>query len=186
MGKSSLLWHLSQPDVYNASLDNPQNYLFVFMDFQGQQHLNQAGFCRVFSQHLAEIAGDRIELPPVNDLADLEHLARAVDREGLRLICLFDEFETVTRNAEFSAEFFGCLRSLANVYSLAYITASRRNLQSLCHNEQISESPFFNIFSEIRVGPMRADEIDELITSPIPDLPPWIVPSSVVRNWIIR
>ena len=166
MGKSSLLWHLSQPDVYTASLEDPETYLFLFMDFQGQQHLDQAGFCRVFSQHLDEIAGDRLELPSVNDLSDLEHLARAVDRSGLRLICLFDEFETVTRNAEFSAEFFGCLRSLANVYSLAYITASRRNLQSLCHNEQISESPFFNIFSEIRVGPMGDDEIHDLITSP--------------------
>ena len=166
MGKSSLLWHLSQPDVYTASLEDPDTYLFLFMDFQGQQHLDQAGFCRVFSQHLDEIAGDRLELPSVNDLSDLEHLARAVDRNGLRLICLFDEFETVTRNAEFSAEFFGCLRSLANVYSLAYITASRRNLQRLCHNEQISESPFFNIFSEIRVGPMGDDEIHDLITSP--------------------
>ena len=166
MGKSSLLWHLSQPEIYTNYLEDPDQYIFLSLDFQGQQHLDQAGFCRAFGDHLVRAAGKRLDVPSLTDLSDLERLAQTLDRENLHLVCLFDEFETVTRNAEFSTEFFGALRSLANVYNLAYVTSSRRNLQSLCHTEEISESPFFNIFAEIHVGPMEDADVDELITAP--------------------
>ena len=166
MGKSSLMWYLSQPEICTDYLEEPERYIFLFLDFQGQQHLDQAGFCRIFGDHLTRVAGDRLRVPSLDDLSDLERLAQAVDGDGLYLVCLFDEFETVTRNAEFSTEFFGALRSLANVHNLAYVTASRRNLQSLCHTEEISESPFFNIFSEVHVGAMGDADIRELIEAP--------------------
>ena len=166
MGKSSLMWYLSRPEIYSEYLEEPERYIFLFLDFQGQQHLDQAGFCRAFGDHLTQAGGNRLQVPSLADLSDLERLAQILDREGLHLVCLFDEFETVTRNAEFSTEFFGALRSLANVHNLAYVTASRRNLQSLCHTEEISESPFFNIFSEIHVGAMAEADIRQLVEAP--------------------
>lgn len=166
MGKSSLLWHLAQPEVHAAHLDEPDRYLFLLLDFQGQQHLDQDGFCGVFMRHLAEAAGDRLRLGAGGGLDGVAAAVEAVDGAGLRLICLFDEFETVTRNDAFGPEFFGALRSLANAHSLAFVTACRCDLQSLCHSQQIRESPFFNIFAEVRVGPMPDDEIAELIGAP--------------------
>lgn len=85
---------------------------------------------------------------------------------GLRLVGLFDEFETVTGSDAFGAEFFGFLRSLANSYPVAYVTASRRDLRSLCRSQEISESPFFNIFAQVSLGPLEPEEAQRLICEP--------------------
>lgn len=168
MGKSSLLWHLSQPEIHGDSFASPSACLFALLDFQGHQDLDQAACCALLAQRLAEAAGNRLALPPDTQggLEQLRATAEAASEAGLRLVCLFDEFETVTRNASIGPEFYGLLRSLANSHDVAFVTASRRPLQDLCHSQEISESPFFNIFSEVRLGPMADDEVHELIVGP--------------------
>lgn len=167
MGKSSLLWHLAQPEVYGSFLDDADHYLFVSFDFQGQQHLDQSRCCQLLAQQIADNSAGRIERADGDDgLQNLLRVASAARAADLRIVCLFDEFETVTRNQEIGPEFYGTLRSLANTHDVAFVTASRRPLQSLCGSREISESPFFNIFSEIRIGPMSDDEVHELVTVP--------------------
>ena len=168
MGKSSLLWHLAQPEVHGTALEDPGRYLFVLLDFQGHQHLDQSACCALLARRVAEQAGERLGRMVSDDdgLDELLAIAAAVDAARMRLVFLFDEFETVTRNVAIGPQFFGTLRSLANVHAVAFVIASRRPLQSLCHSQEISESPFFNIFAEVHLGPMRADEIHELITIP--------------------
>ncbi|MBI2504900.1 MAG: DUF4384 domain-containing protein [Candidatus Latescibacteria bacterium] len=166
MGKSSMLWHLSQPEVCATYLEAPQHYLFLSMDCQGQQHLDQGGFLRDFGQRLQLVAGDRLFVPETGDFPAVKRAVEDLDRARLRLVCLFDEFETITHNPSFGPEFFGFLRSLANAHPVAFVTASRRDLESLCHSREISESPFFNIFSQIRLGPMPEAELRELIGAP--------------------
>ena len=168
MGKSSLLWHLAQPEVHGAAFDAPEHCLFVVLDFQGHQHLDQSKCCSLLARRVTELAGDRLAkvVPADGGLEALLDVAAALDAAAMRLVCLFDEFETVTRNAEIGPEFYGALRSLANANAVAFVTASRRPLQDLCHSQEISESPFFNIFAEVVVGPMTDDEIHDLITVP--------------------
>ncbi len=48
-GKSTLLWHISQPDIYEQYLEGPERYVFMMMDFQGHQYLDQRGFCQRFA-----------------------------------------------------------------------------------------------------------------------------------------
>ena len=165
-GKSSLLWHISQPEVYTSYLDDAERYVFIFLDFQGMHHLDQEGFCRAFGQHLKEAAGGRLEVGELQNLSELEATAQTLDRAGLQLICLFDEFETVTHSPAFGTEFYGSLRSLANLHNLAYITASRKHLRTLCTSREISESPFFNIFTTTHIGPMTQEESAALIAEP--------------------
>ena len=164
IGKSSLLWHLTQTEIHTRYLQTPECYLFALLDFQGMQHLDQEGFCRQFG-HTLNAAVD-FEVPELRDFSAVEATVQELDRAGMRLVCLFDEFETVTRNAGFGAGFFGFLRALANGYPVAFITASRRPLQNLCHTQEISESPFFNIFAQIRLGPLSSAEVHSLITAP--------------------
>ncbi len=166
MGKSSVLWHISQREVYANFLEDPDRYLFVLIDFQRYGHLDLNGFCNALSEHLNEVAGDRLALPEGQGLSFLQDVAEAVVRADLRLVWLFDEFETITANPAFGVEFYNTLRSLANTCPVAYVTASRLSLQSLCHSREISGSPFFNIFTEIRVGRMKDEEIQELICGP--------------------
>jgi len=81
-------------------------------------------------------------------------------------VLLLDEFETVTTNANFKLEFFSFLRYLANHYNVAYLTSSERDLQVLCHTKEISDSPFFNIFSTLRLSVFKRDEAEALIGIP--------------------
>ena len=48
-GKSSLLWHLGQEEIYSRYLEQAADYVFCYIDFQRQMQLDQQGFCRVFA-----------------------------------------------------------------------------------------------------------------------------------------
>jgi hypothetical protein len=77
-----------------------------------------------------------------------------------------DEFEAITRNPNFDASFFSFLRALANSYRVAYVTSSCDELQLMCHNKDISDSPFFNIFSNLPLRPFAPKEALLLISKP--------------------
>ncbi|NKB72763.1 MAG: AAA domain-containing protein [Candidatus Latescibacteria bacterium] len=165
-GKSSLLWHLGQEEIYSRYLQQAPDYVFCYLDFQRQQQLDQQGFCRVFGEELNEAAGGRFTVPKLTDFPALEGAVQQLQRQGLRIVCLCDEFETVTRNPLFGPEFYGLLRSLANAFPIAFITASNRDLQELCHKSEVAESPFFNIFSQVHLGPLTPTEARLLVAQP--------------------
>jgi serine/threonine-protein kinase len=100
------------------------------------------------------------------DLDGIKTLVQRLDGAGFRLAILLDEFEGVTTNPNFSLEFFSFLRFLANHYNVAYLTSSARDLQVLCHTKEISDSPFFNIFSTMRLSVFQRAEAEELIRVP--------------------
>ena len=60
----------------------------------------------------------------------MEAAVRALDRAGLQLVCLFDDFDTVTGSAAFGLELYGSLESLARAHHVAYVTTSRRRLRN--------------------------------------------------------
>jgi hypothetical protein len=63
-------------------------------------------------------------------------------------------------------QFFSFLRFLANNYKVAYVTSSINDLQQMCHDKEISDSPFFNIFSNLPLRPFSRSDAQELITIP--------------------
>ena len=82
------------------------------------------------------------------------------------IILVFDEFDAITNNENFSSEFFSFLRSIANSCNVAYITSSKQDLQELCHTKEIKDSPFFNIFTRIPLGSFDKESAFELIKIP--------------------
>ncbi len=166
VGKSSLLWHLCQPEVQARHLEAAPDYAFVRLDLQGQQHFDEPRFCQEFLRLVQGAVAGRAAVEPGADLAALEAAASVLEARGVRLVCLFDEFEAITRNPAFDRRFFGFLRSLASAHPVAYITASQRPLQDLCRSREIAESPFFNIFAQVRLGPLQDDEAADLIRRP--------------------
>ncbi|MBA7672891.1 hypothetical protein ES703_81078 [subsurface metagenome] len=74
------------------------------------------------------------------------------------MVLLLDDFHLVTGNSNFPLEFFSYLRSLANNYNLAYVTTSFLELQKLCVIKDIEESPLFNIFTNLSLGPLCRGE----------------------------
>ena len=141
------------------------------MDFQEERRLDAVGFCRSVFSHIEEGLPERPAVAANPDFGGLQQVVEELNREGFRIIITLDEFDRVTRSSTFDADFFAGLRSLAGHNSLAYITSSSRDLQELCHTQEIADSPFFNIFSTVQLGSLQPEEARALIVEPSASTP---------------
>lgn len=166
IGKSSLLNFVYHPRNRLQYLKEPHNYLFLFLDFQEKRGITVDKFFHsIFESLQAEFEGE-LSLNVPADYEGFKKVVNVFDREHLRFILIFDEFEVITKNKNFGAEFYSFFRSIANNYNVAYIVSSGRNLQTLCHSCEISDSPFFNIFSNLTLTQFNHAEAEELIVQP--------------------
>ena len=171
IGKTSLLKHLSNPEVAaNYGLTN-DHYCLIYIDFQGLTDITPRRFWqRVFKFMERDICNESL-LPPIRtfskqdefDLFDLEDLFGMIKDSGLNIILFMDEFEFITQNPRFGPDFFGGLRSLAIHFSLALVTSTQHALVDLCHSDEVKSSPFFNIFATVALRPFSREDSYNLI-----------------------
>ena len=166
IGKSSLLNYLRAARTRVSHLAQPDSCLFLLIDFQQARSLDQEQFFAVVFAEARRQLGGIVELEARADDEGMRLLCEAVSAAGLKLVFLFDEFECVTKNERLRPEFYSFLRSLANTWSVGFITASGRDLKDMCASHEISDSPFFNIFSVLRVGLLGREEGLALIVGP--------------------
>ncbi len=167
VGKSSLLNHVYTRSVREAYLQEADKMVMVFLDFQQENNMSLRAFVNTLLGMAAlELRGQLDVSDCSPDLDGVKELVQRLDRAGFRLVLLLDEFESITTNENFNLEFFSFLRYLANHYNVSYLTSSARDLQDLCHTKEISDSPFFNIFSTMRLPPFRPEEAADLIRVP--------------------
>ena len=168
IGKSSLLYHIYHHENRRKYLQDDSNYLFIFIDFQEKRHIDIPQFLEfVMKAILSECNRDLgLDSNGQPDYQNFKKLVSDLDQNGLKVIMIFDEFEVVTKNPNFDVEFFSFFRSIANNFNIAYIVSSGKNLQDLCHSNEISYSPFFNIFSNITLSQLNEEEAIELISKP--------------------
>jgi hypothetical protein len=164
IGKSSLLYHCTHPEVRKAHLDRPKDYLITYLDLQSVRGADAIGFFRRIGE-LAQAEAEDLSLPDINDQEGFLDLVRRLETLKHRWVILLDEFEILTCNPDFGPEFFSFLRSAANRYDVAYVTATGVQLGKLCHSHEIADSPFFNIFTSLRLGPFSDETARELITT---------------------
>ncbi|MFH1070099.1 MAG: protein kinase [Candidatus Glassbacteria bacterium] len=166
IGKSSLLNFINQEGNRISHLDDSTSYVFIFMDFQEKRRSSVEEFFTSLFEALAGEAGEKLTSLPAPGYDGFKEVCEKLDYQKMKLILLFDEFESITKNKNFSPEFFAFLRSLANNYNVAYVTSSVKNLQELCHNREISDSPFFNIFSNLNLGAFTEEEAQQFVREP--------------------
>jgi len=165
IGKSSLLNYVYQLRNRRAHMRNHENTIFVYLDFQSEVEFDVTKFIDfLFNMFSYERMDGHDYRSRTKSLDELRDVVRELNEEGKRIVVLMDEFETITRDEHFDASFFSFLRSLANSFSVAYVTSSYDDLQNMCHNQDISDSPFFNIFSNLPLRPFIREEALELIT----------------------
>src|SRR5262245_49550676 len=166
IGKSSLLYFISHPEVRARYLDRPEAYAFVLVDLQQKRRLSIAEFfAELFALTAKEIQDESVTgLEPTFD--SVRGLLETFRSQGRKLIVLFDEFDAITANRAFDLEFYSFLRSIANNYDVAYVTSSARDLQELCRTQLIADSPFFNIFTNVFLRAFTSAEALELIKQP--------------------
>ncbi len=165
IGKSSLLNYLYAPEIRAQQLDSSTNYIFVFMDLQQKRYSSIESFFADLLNFLGDAVNETI-VTPNTDFDSMRRVFADLHRRKYKLIILFDEFDAITANKVFNLDFFSFLRSAANNYDLAYITSSARELQVLCHTDQIADSPFFNIFTNVYLRPFTIEEATLLIREP--------------------
>lgn len=181
-GKTSLLLYLAAPERQAELYGNAgERLLLVYLD----THVFGNGFTQAqfWSEALASVKGHLIDPNPDGSLAKqyrvcqangfgsftLEVLFRRLAEQSRQLVLLLDEFDLLLHHPILnSAEFFGSLRSLASRSgsALALVIASRLPLSRLNTETQafnLTGSPYFNIFSEITLGGLPEQDVDELL-----------------------
>ena len=172
IGKSSLLHFLSDGNNVKKYLQTSEEYIFVLVDLQGKADLNLAGFFDIlFDEIDAKVNGlPALEVDDANEMStfydNFRDLIRSLGQQGMKLILMLDEFESIARNAGFDLPFFSFLRSIANNNDVAYVTTSRQDLQKISYHQKVRESPFFNIFTPIPLGGFEESEASQLIQEP--------------------
>ena len=171
IGKTSLLYHLSNPAAAADLGLTEDKYCLVYIDFQGLTDITPQRFWQRVLHKMSRAICDQSLIPTIDglrkresfDLFDLEDLFETINDRGLNIVLFMDEFEYVTQNQNFGADFFGGLRALAIHYDLSLVPATRRELVDLCHSDEIKGSPFFNIFANVVLKPFMMADVNELI-----------------------
>lgn len=168
IGKSSLLYHLAHPASYSPHLPTPDQYVCAFIDLQELTGLGPEDFFYTAVERLTRASHGRLKSDQERDGTQSgfrRFLGRASD-EGWRLVLCCDEFEMLSTNPRFPADFFAYLRGLCSNYNLALVTSSQASLFDLCHQGNLQTSQFWNIFVERSLGPMPEEEAHALIIEP--------------------
>ncbi len=147
IGKSSLLYHIAQTGRERLGEDYTCHYLDLQLVLSTEEFFDRA--CELLN---TEGSTHR----------DFEEAIR-----GKRIVLCLDEFEQATDNPAFGDEFFNVLRSLAQTGELALVVATQHTLPELYRSGAIATSPFFNIFTVLRLGPLTEAEARELVTRPV-------------------
>ena len=164
IGKSSIMHQLLNKEKQEEYLGNG-NYIFVYIDFQGLIKAKAEDFYEkpILQLLKNDILKKEIRLEGYT-FRDFERCMERATKHDLKVILIFDEFDAVKNNDNFNIEFFANLRSLAAVNNIAYVIASREDLDMLVPHEE-GFSPFFNIFHIIDIDLFSDEAAKQLLTS---------------------
>jgi hypothetical protein len=145
VGKSSFLYHLAltAPEQLGAG------YTCRYLDLQGVTSGRE-----FFARAVEQLGGS----------GDTHRdLARAI--AGKKVVLCLDEFENAADSADFGADFFNVLRSLAQTGELALVVATQTPLPELSHRSTVRTSPFYNIFVPLPLESFAEDEAREMLAA---------------------
>lgn len=179
LGKTSLLHYLeaaqTRATLYGAKAER---IYFSYLDTQPlSSDCNLTQFWELALRTLerngvsTSLIGQQLAQSRATDhnIFALETLFQALHDAGCQLVLLIDEFDRLLHHPLLSqAQFFGTLRSLASRSKGAFtliiassLSLARLNAETQRYNP--TGSPFFNIFDEVTLGTLTAQESDHLL-----------------------
>lgn len=178
-GKTSMLNWLTDPAAQAEYLDDPAQYVFLFLGLRAQTPDTPQTFFAQLDAALRQ--GGHGDMAPTYN--GFDGLVRRLMQEGRKLVVFCDDFELVTSNRGFPLEFFSFMRSVANSNDVGYVTTSPAPLQQLCYTTDIEESPFFNIFTTVNLEPLKEEEARRLVEASTQEAG---APFAEEVEWILR
>jgi hypothetical protein len=170
VGKTSLCKLAALPELVKAyELD--ENTVFCSVDFQSFEDSKPEDFWKCvlarLSKKLSTDASEKIDqfLKAANFASHLiPDLFGEID--GLyKIIFIYDEFEAILENENFTQSFYGCLRNVTQNYSVSFITSTRQELKDHGIYQDNITSEFYNVFENLILPPFRDVECRELIST---------------------
>jgi len=146
IGKSSLLHHI----VASGQQRLNESYHFHYLDLQPLDSAEE-----FYKLACEVIVGKRGRI--------YEDLKTAI--EGKKIVLCLDEFEKSVE-ADFGAEFFDEMRSLAQTGNLALVIATKAPLNQIHLRYQGLTSGFPNIFTKVEIGELTEADARALIAKP--------------------
>lgn len=144
IGKTSLLYHLQ--DVIPAQLPKKPRVIYITMEiFRSEDE-----FFNFLAQQLQ-----------IESFSTLQELGEKLGQSNL--VLLLDEFENVTRNDNFTDDFFHALRGWDIQGWLRAVYATKRPLSELSREGDLT-SPFHNTLLSIEIGPISKDTARSLLS----------------------
>src|SRR5260370_18702892 len=168
IGKSSLLWCASLPEIQARFEFDLHRHIFVPLDLREYLRKTSEDFLHTVSKKIIAHSHSVPNLtlqPEGNDEDAFSHILDQIADQGFFPVLLLDAFDNITRNKNFGPEFLSFLRAHATIGKVSYITASIAPLSEVCHRG-IADSPFFNIFYTYTLEALTNEEARELITVP--------------------
>jgi HD-GYP domain-containing protein (c-di-GMP phosphodiesterase class II) len=164
-GKTSLLLHLSRPEVLSAHGLPAAQYAVVYLSFEGLADLRpEQFFCLLLRETARQGRGKigliwpQFEKREAISFLELRQSVEQLEVAGERLVVCLDEVELAAENPAFDLNFFSALRSIASHASVCFVTATERRLHELKVAGRQVGSPFADLFSVVRLGPVGFEE----------------------------
>jgi hypothetical protein len=160
LGKTSLLFYASTPDVAAAHGLDPAHTRWVYLDGGMLDGLEEESVYGAIDHGIQESQPESVPYPHL-----LRHV-QALAEQNLRLIVVLDEFEIFTENVRFQPRLFNRLRGLAAQFPVQFVIASKEPLSRLTFaNPAVVSSSFFNIFAPFRLSLFQEREAVEMLAS---------------------
>ncbi len=154
IGKSSLLWQVK--NQAETLFHTGHRYVVVYLDLSSASGASNRLLMRTLRRELTRAGLPAWEVSDDGDLAAFNYTLEDLEAtiQDVRLVLCLDEFEYINDHPQEFDGLLGELRAEAQLGRLALVTASRMPLADLCAQGRIRISPFFNIFTQVELGPL--------------------------------
>jgi len=184
IGKTSLLLHIARRSV-RANQKLAEEPVFVYFDCtllaeceQDKCYLDiREGAIRQIKNMESVDKAVGIELERAVHTAGLRTAYfglratfQTAKENGMQLVVILDNFESLARNPLLDESFYSSLRGLHTNYRMAYLAASQSSIHKL-EPARFEASPFFNIFTNVSLGPLKPTESHKLVRTALERVP---------------
>ena len=166
-GKSSFAKHIQQPEIVKRYLkEKADQYFFVYIDVLKKNLNNEIDFFHELYKQIEALLG----LSELEDITDLEEVTDWLNENNKQLVLIFDNFNLIVTNNNYSLAFYEGLRSwFSTNYKIGCVVTSPLQLLHLAIPIGVSGSPFFNIFDSYFLHSLTLSEAFKLLETSLPN-----------------
>lgn len=176
IGKTSFLNIIRNKEFLKKNEINSEKYVFIYYDLQGRNILTPDNFysnsLEIIIEELEERNNDiylgLIELIKSLIISskirkfDFEKVCKKLNKLGVKIVVLFDEFDSLAKHDSLDIFFFDALRSLQTANCVCYITAAVKHIDKIVPSN-LATSAFWSYFTRYYLGPFEKNEALELL-----------------------